>query len=628
MKRRTFLKAAAGVAAGTVFGQRAGTAASNNLTRIDPAFLITPKQAWDWNVFKSEGGPTYAGSAGWKRFTDFLLARLPESGAVDIEFVDIPYDHYIVDDWPDRRTHVHDSGIAVEKLVTGGVPVPVVASYGMTSGFTPSEGVTAPMVFYDPAHPPAAADMAGRIVVFQTAPYPAPPYSNSFLDNYTPTDYEWRSPGNWPPLFTPPPVGVTTSYHTRWVWSQLGGFAAIGIRSRAAAMVVVYDLSPGAAFGLAQRTVYTGTGRAGLGAAYVNCPTLTLDRVNGAKVIADARAGKTATLTLTARFQRDTGRAFVAHLPGRNYGTPLDAQVLVATHTDAMSLIEENGGLGLLGILSYFNHVPRSARPRTLSFYFDCRHFMPGGEASWPEFDYYTIHPDKLKSIVATIGVEHMGGKQTIETGPDGNRYAYSAERPENGGVITSLMDVYNNNVWLVEAIARAATDNRWPRVDVKAGNVAPGVNGGFQGTVKSPMNKGRAYKVPGIGLAGDWPGAWTQTYAQADTEAGPHGFDEGYFVRQVAGLSQLSAELMLVEPIVIDLGWGALKSALVKLPESVRPASTSAYLAAFRHVEAGERAQAKAGLVDLDAHLASAAPAEQRADIRALVDGLRAKLA
>jgi hypothetical protein len=221
-----------------------------------------------------------------------------------------------------------------------------------------------------------------------------------------------------------------------------------------------------------------------------------------------------------------------------------------------------------------------------------------------------------------------MGGKQTVETGPDGNRYAYSTERPENGGVITSLMDVYNNNVWLVEAIARAATDNRWPRVDVKAGNVGPGVNGGFQGSVKSPMNKGRAYKLPGIGLAGDWPGGWTQTYAQADTEAGPHGFDEEYFVRQVAGLSQLAAELMLVEPIVIDLGWGALKSAILKLPESTRPASMNAYLAAFRHVEAGERAQAKAGLDDVDAQLVSAAPAEQRTEIRSLVEGLRAKLA
>src|SRR5437660_9648909 len=82
-------------------------------------------------------------------------------------------------------------------------------------------------------------------------------------------------------------------------------------------------------------------------------------------------------------------------------------------------------------------------------------------------------------------------------------------------------------------------------------------------------MNKGRAYRIPGIGLAGDWPGGWTQTYAQVDTEAGAHGFDKEYFVQQVAGLSQLAGELMLVKPVVIDLGWGALKSAIVGLRES-----------------------------------------------------------
>jgi hypothetical protein len=94
-------------------------------------------------------------------------------------------------------------------------------------------------------------------------------------------------------------------------------------------------------------------------------------------------------------------------------------------------------------------------------------------------------------------------------------------------------MDVYNNNIWLVEPMARAATDNRWPRVDVKAGNVGPGINGGFQGAVKSPLNKGRAYWIPGIGLSGDWPGGWTQIYAQVDTEAGMPGFDTEYFARQ-----------------------------------------------------------------------------------------------
>ena len=60
-----------------------------------------------WNAFKSQGGPTYAG-AGWKRYTDFLVSKMPELGAVDLDYVDIPYDHYIVEDWPDRRTHMYD----------------------------------------------------------------------------------------------------------------------------------------------------------------------------------------------------------------------------------------------------------------------------------------------------------------------------------------------------------------------------------------------------------------------------------------------------------------------------------------------------------------------------------------
>ena len=130
----------------------------------------------------------------------------------------------------------------------------------MTSGSTASEGVTAPLLLYDRLSPPAAGDIAGKILVCETAPYPQPPYSQAFLDSYTPTDYEWRSPGEWPPLFVPPPATVTTSYHTRWVWSQLGGFAAAAIKGGAAGLVVVYDLSPGAAFGLAQRSERGGDG--------------------------------------------------------------------------------------------------------------------------------------------------------------------------------------------------------------------------------------------------------------------------------------------------------------------------------------------------------------------------------
>ena len=41
-------------------------------------------------MFKAQGGPTYAGCTGWKRFTDFLISKMPEVGAVDLDFVENP----------------------------------------------------------------------------------------------------------------------------------------------------------------------------------------------------------------------------------------------------------------------------------------------------------------------------------------------------------------------------------------------------------------------------------------------------------------------------------------------------------------------------------------------------------
>jgi hypothetical protein len=604
------------------------TIGSPLLTRINPAFMIKPEQALQWAVFKSGIGPTYAGSPGGNKWLDFIETTMQEFGAVDLFVQDLPYTFFTVNDWPDPRTHIYGSGVEVEKLVSNGTPVPVVATYGMTSGSTPDSGITAPLVYYDPSNPPAS--IAGKIVVFKTVPYPDavpnvnPPYSytSSILPNYTFTDYEYRSPGSWSfPMYTPVPPSVSSSYWYRWVWSQLGGFANIAMKGNAAGIVIVYDLSPGGAFGLIQRSVYSLTGRGGPGTVYQNVPTLCLDRVNGAKVIADAQAGANATLTLKASFVPVQGHYVIGYLPGKDYGTPQDQQILLATHTDAMSLVEEDGSFGMLGILHYMSHIPRQQRPRTLVFWFDSRHFMPGAESAWSQYDYYLNNPDKLKPIVATMGMEHMGGKSTVESGPNGDDYVYSTARPEDGGVITSFIDVNNNNIWLVDTIAKATEDNGWPRVEASSGNVAPGANGGFQKQVLSPVNKGRSYTppIPGIGLAGDWPGAWTQEYSQLDTEAGYPGFDENYFVTQVAGLTEIAGVMMAQNNIriILDFGWGQIASGLTctlksicsttpptgLLPDSgfVNPVNAPSqraqlvneYEVAFHYVEQGQYAKA-----------------------------------
>lgn len=551
-------------------------APSPDLVRINPKFMIKPDEVLTWAKLKAQIGPTYPGTPGGIKFMNFITATMQEFGAIDLFTQDIPYSKYIVNDWPDPKTHVFGSGIEAEKIVSNGVPVPVVATFGMTSGSTPPQGLTAQMIYYDPDNPPTPAQIAGKILVFKTAPFPEPvkglnpPYdfATSVLDQYTFTDFEYQTPGQWDfPQYVPVPANVTSSYHSRWVWNQLGSFANIGMKGNAAGIVIVYDLSPAAAFGLIQRSVYSLTGNGGPGTVYQNVPTICLDRVNGEKVLADAKAGTKATMTLNGQFENVTGSYVIGYLPGKDYGTPQDEQLLLATHTDAMSLVEEDGALGMLGIMYYMNHIPQNQRPRTIVFWFDSRHFMPGAEGAWSAFDFYLNNPDKLKPIVFTMGMEHMGGRNTREVGPGGNDYIYSPEGPNAGGLITSLIDVNNNNIWLINAIKKAAEDTNWPRVEALSGTVAPGLNGGYQKTVNSPTNKGRSYspQIPGIGLAGDWPGAWTQEYSQLGTTAGFPGFDENYFITQVAGLSEITGLVMTQEnfKIVADLGWGQIAAGL-----------------------------------------------------------------
>src|SRR5262245_453449 len=95
--RRAFLKTA-GAAASTMFmrkslwaqsaGREGASVHTGGLATINQKFMMTPDQAWEWNAFKAQGGPTYAGGAGWKRYMDFLIAKMPAQGATDLDYVD------------------------------------------------------------------------------------------------------------------------------------------------------------------------------------------------------------------------------------------------------------------------------------------------------------------------------------------------------------------------------------------------------------------------------------------------------------------------------------------------------------------------------------------------------------
>jgi hypothetical protein len=93
----------------------------------------------------------------------------------------------------------------------------------------------------------------------------------------------------------------------------------------------------------------------------------------------------------------------------------------------------------------------------------------------------------------------------------------------------------------------------------------------------------------------------------------------------------------MFVKPLVIDLGWGTLKSALVNLPDTGFVATHQAtahrqtlvnqYVAAFRHVETAALDEAKSTLNDLAANISARVVTDQQSALSALVDGQLAKL-
>jgi hypothetical protein len=107
--------------------------------------------------------------------------------------------------------------------------------------------------------------------------------------------------------------------------------------------------------------------------------------------------------------------------------------------------------------------------------------------------------------------------------------------------------------------------------------------------------------------------------------------------VQQVAGLTQLAGEFMRVAPLVIDLGWGELKSALTRVKDAgftspgdaakARTALVAEYVEAFRRVEKDDRAGARGTLKDLQARLPTVLTPDAQRDVLVKVDALLGKL-
>jgi hypothetical protein len=307
------------------------------------------------------------------------------------------------------------------------------------------------------------------------------------------------------------------------IWAQLlqlARFMGVLRKSKAAGAVFVFDSTYEQMAGMYTFPV----------PALYDAPSLFLDRKSGAPVVAAAKSGAIATLKLVAEITPTVTWQLIASLPGKHYGKPADEQILFVTHSDGPSISQDNGPLGLLAVAYYFAHIPQAERPRTLMFYMDNRHFMPGGEAAFAKHDWLAKHPEAAERVVAVVGMEHLGQIEYVE---DGEKL-----RP-SGRVDPSNLWVTNNQK-LVDLAAKAVADNDLPGVFIRL-PARPGKQGKSQGPWYGLGRLANVLGKPGFSTMGTMGAYWS-------TSSRLERFDANLFCRQVATVVQLTGELMLAD--------------------------------------------------------------------------------
>jgi hypothetical protein len=493
---------------------RNASESTGSFSSLNPEFLVTPEEAYTWTKAKDDNSPGLTGSPEWHGWLRDLEQRFESYGVID----------FVHNSWEFERWETSDDATDWSLDIAG--EAIDVAFYGAYSGATGVDGITAELVYYDHNDPPESIE--GKIVVIPTRPTPQKPLPSGYRNNYTYVDYEYRTDGEtYPELFEV--VDPADSY-TFEIYYQLGqGLHRIAIDGNAAGLLIVYDMGFERTSGLYSFPV----------PERYDVPTLTLDRVQGAKVIALAQNGETATLRLEARTENAEAYQLIGYLPGRDYGSNQDEQILMVTHTDGPSITQDNGALGILAAIRYFSNIPQEDRPRTLALYLDSRHYITGMERAFADVTWFERYPEMKDPVVAIMHMEHFGELEYKEVG----------EKNLPTGLAEHAVVWTRNNPILIDAAIDAVQTHQPRRITISVPE-RPGVNGqrqeGWWGV--ATFGQGELYRGDGGGW--DLPmfgfGGWLGNYW--NTHTGIEAWDKDLFVAQANTMTQLTGVLMNVD--------------------------------------------------------------------------------
>lgn len=295
---------------------------------------FSARQLKDWNRVEYRfGHPRPTGSQAQRQLVNWLTKRVRRLPGMRVS--SIPYR---IKRWNYKRA----------SLATGGQQVPIAGPVPYSAG-TGKGGVSAPLSYVAPEESISAANSAGAIVIRRADPG-AVPYAVFF-------------PGALGTYLHNPQDQIKSTDLYRGDFLNYNKVVQDLRDAKAAGAKGLLFVKP-----LPRRQIighyepYEGT-RWGV-------PAMFLGADEGQQLIDAATGGASASLRLETKLTNTTTKTVLATLPGRR-----KQKVVVDSHTDGTSAVEDNGPLAMLAMAKYLSRLPRHCRPRTVQFSFTTAHF-------------------------------------------------------------------------------------------------------------------------------------------------------------------------------------------------------------------------------------------------------------
>lgn len=383
---------------------------------------------------------------------------------------------------------------AAGALHLGQQEVPVAAAVPFSLP-TDEAGQTGDLIVVTDAEQITAANAKGKVVVQDVAPVGIPYAVFPAIGHYQTPD-----------------VPTSGDYDRPYLRDTDSTLTAAG-EAGAAGVVFLWEIPTDQLYGYWQP--HTGT--------RYHVPAVVVGSDHAAEVRKAAEAKQAASVTVRAEWDDHTARNLIATLPGASR-----ERIVVNSHTDGTTWVQENGTIGALALARYLARLPEDCRKRDVQFALTANHLGYTNDGTFPYGEQLDADYDE-GTVAFVVAMEHLGSVEVLPDAdgtltPDGTTDLFAWVAPEESPA-------------LVQASVDAVKRRELTRTAVLKGTSAPaetlppfcsqgGLGTNFNGLL-----------IPSIGaISGPWT-LWTNVL-------GDQAIDPAHLRRQVLALGDVVRSL------------------------------------------------------------------------------------